>query len=132
MKAVFLALFSLWLPLSLAAQAQDTVRKAADGPRITFQEMIHLYGNITQNSSGNCFFVFSNDGNEPLIVSSVQAGCGCTTPSWNKAPVMPGQSDTLRVHYDTSRPGKFNKVVTVNSNAVNAPVVALKIRGTVR
>ncbi|HOH24523.1 MAG TPA: DUF1573 domain-containing protein, partial [Bacteroidales bacterium] len=60
------------------------------------------------------------------------ASCGCTTPSWTKDPVAPGQSGEIKVTYDTHRIGAFSKSVTVTSNAVETPSVVLRISGEVK
>ena len=45
--------------------------------------------------------------------------CGCTTPEWTKAPVLPGKTGTLAAHFNsTGKMGMQNKVLTVESNAV--------------
>ena len=102
-----------------------------DGPKVTFTEQEHDYGTVKKGGDGNCEFVFTNEGNEPLILSNVKASCGCTTPSWTKEPIMPGKTGTIKVRYNTNNIGKFNKTVTVTSNAINSPRVVLKIKGEV-
>ena len=72
-----------------------------------------------------------NTGNVPVVLSNVQASCGCTTPEWKKDPIMPGAKTTIKVGYSTQgRPGAFNKTITVTSNAENAREV-LTIKGSV-
>ena len=100
MKKLFL--FSLLAVLTLGiAKAQDA--PAADvptsGPKISFTNIEHNYGQIQKASDGNCEFEFTNTGTEPLILSNVRASCGCTTPSYTKEPVMPGKTGTIKVHY---------------------------------
>lgn len=77
-------------------------------------------------------YVFSNDGNLPLVLNSVQPSCGCTTPEWTKEPVAPGKLGSINVKFDPKgRPGPFTKSITVNSNAETGTVV-LKIKGYVK
>ena len=116
------------------ANAQDVEKKdvPANGAKIRFTEMEHQYGTIMKGGNGDCEFEFWNDGNEPLILQNVKASCGCTTPSYTQKPVMPGQSGTIKVHYNTNNVGGFNKTVTVTSNAVDNPRVVLRIKGTVK
>ena len=111
---------------------EEAVPERAHGPRITFAEREHNYGTIQKGGDGNCAFTFTNTGDEPLILSSVRASCGCTTPKWTQKPVMPGQSGTIAVRYNTNNVGGFSKQVTVTSNAVNNDRVVLKIKGTVK
>ena len=45
---------------------------------------------------------------------------------------MPGQTGTIKVHYNTNNVGGFSKTVTVTSNAVDNPRTVLRIKGTVK
>ena len=94
---------------------------AQNGAEINFEKDTHNFGKIAYMSDGTYEFVFTNTGNEPLIISSCKGSCGCTVPVWPKEPIMPGESNVIKVKYDTKRAGKpFKKSVTVNSNASTA------------
>ncbi|HRH37544.1 MAG TPA: DUF1573 domain-containing protein [Flavobacteriales bacterium] len=101
------------------------------GAVITFETTEHDYGTVEQASNGTCTFNFTNTGKEPLIISNCQSSCGCMVARCDRDPVLPGKSGVVEVKYDTQRVGPFTKNVTVVSNAVNAPTVALRIKGTV-
>jgi hypothetical protein len=100
------------------------------GAIIKFENTVHDYGTIYQNADGSCDFKFSNQGDEPLVLSSVRSSCGCTIPVWPKEPVLPGQSAIIKVTYDTKRIGGINKQITVISNATESSVI-LNIKGTI-
>ncbi|MBQ9418155.1 MAG: DUF1573 domain-containing protein [Bacteroidales bacterium] len=125
------AMICMFAAMAFAASAQVKEEEPANGAKIRFVELEHNYGTIQKASDGNCEFVFWNDGNEPLILQGVRASCGCTTPSYTQKPVMPGESGTIKVHYNTNNIGGFTKTVTVTSNAVDKPTVQLRIKGTV-
>ena len=101
-----------------------------NAPVIEFDKLVHDYGTIEQHADGNCEFTFTNTGKEPLILSNVRASWGCTVPAWPRQPVLPGQSDVIKVKYDTKRVGNINKSIRVVSNAKNANVT-LKIKGKI-
>jgi Protein of unknown function (DUF1573). len=89
----------------------------------------HNFGNIPEGPAVSYDFEFKNIGKEPIVLSGVQASCGCTTPTWTKDPVLPGKSGKITATYNTQgRPGPFTKTITVNSN-VGSKVI--KITGTV-
>ncbi len=113
------------------AQAQQESNENA--PEITFEENVIDYGTIDRNSNGTRVFVFTNTGQEPLIISNLQGSCGCTTPDRSivNRPFAPGESGELKVRYDTNRLGRFQKTVTVTSNAKSSSV-RLTIKGNVR
>lgn len=110
-----------------AAQAQE---QPADGAKIQFAEKVINYGKIDKGANGTRVFKFKNEGNQPLVLNTVRASCGCTTPKWTREPIAPGQEGEITVKYDTNRMGNFHKTVTVNSNATNKTVV-LTIKGQV-
>ena len=127
------ALICLFATMAFMANAQNVEQKDVPehGAKIRFEEMEHQYGTIVKGGNGDCEFTFWNDGDEPLILQSVKASCGCTTPKYTQKPVLPGQKGTIGVHYNTNNVGGFSKTVTVTSNAVNNQRVVLRIKGNV-
>lgn len=102
-----------------------------NAPVIKFTEEMFDFGELPEGPQATHEFKFKNTGKEPLILSKVQASCGCTTPSWPKEPIMPGKEGTIVVTYNTQgRPGPFTKSVTINSNASEATKV-INIKGDV-
>ncbi len=99
---------------------------------ITFQTKEHNFGTINEaDGKVSAVFEFKNEGMEPLVLSNVRASCGCTTPKWTRTPIEPGQTGTITVTYNPNgRPGRFQKTVTITSNATT-PTVKLYIKGEV-
>lgn len=97
---------------------------------IKFKTEIVDYGTITQNSDGTRLFTFTNTGDAPLLITKVKTSCGCTVPSYSKAPILPGQSGELSIKYNTNKLGAFTKTVTVTSNAEGGNKI-LKIKGNI-
>jgi hypothetical protein len=99
---------------------------------ISFDKVVHDFGEIKEAEGVvNYKFEFTNTGNEPLIVQRVTASCGCTTPSWTKEPVMPGEKGYVSAAFNPAhRPGKFDKSITVQTNSSN-PSTRLRITGNV-
>jgi hypothetical protein len=111
---------------------EETKPKNEKSPEILFEQLVYDYGTITEGDPGECEFVFTNTGKEPLVLSNVSSTCGCTVPSWPKDPIMPGKTSSIKVKYATSRIGGINKTITVNSNAAENPRVTLRITGNVK
>lgn len=101
------------------------------GPMITFDTTLFDYGTIPYAGNGSCSFTFTNSGDAPLIIESFRTSCGCLVPYWDQEPVLPGQKGKVRLKYDTRRAGPFQKTATLQTNATNAPMVLLRIKGTV-
>lgn len=92
------------------------------GPKISFIEKSHDFGEITQGEKVEHIFEFENVGNEPLILSDVRTTCGCTAPEWPREPIAPGKTARIKVVFNSAgKMGMQNKVITVMSNAVNNP-----------
>jgi len=123
-------LLGIMLLMAGVAKAQDkgTVQM---GPEIEFEKVVHDYGDVPYNGNGECEFRFTNTGTEPLLVQKPKSSCGCTIPSWPNEPILPGESDVIKVTYRTNRAGNINKTVTVTSNAVKNSTVVLRIKGRV-
>lgn len=90
----------------------------------------HDFGRIQQGKPVTAEFTFTNKGEVPLIVNRATGSCGCTGVDYPKAPVMPGQSGTIKATYNAAAIGAFNKSVTVESNAESGTVV-LYLKGEV-
>jgi hypothetical protein len=116
--------------LALAAFVLTATAGFAQG-ELKFKTDNHDFGSVEEGIQAVYKFEFTNTGKEPVIISNVQASCGCTTPSWTKEPVMPGKSGEITASYNSSgRPGAFNKTITVTSNATN-PSQVLTLKGVV-
>ncbi len=91
-------------------QAQDT---------FSFNVETYDFGDISESGGrASCDFILYNDGKTPLTITNVKASCGCTTPNWTKEPIGAGKTGTITVAYNPKgRPGKFNKSVTVTTDA---------------
>lgn len=110
-----------------AAQAATPAQNADLSMKFANED--HSFGNIPEGPSVSYDFEFKNISKEPIVLSNVQASCGCTTPTWPKEPIAPGKSGKITATYNTQgRPGPFTKTITVSSN-VGSKV--LKITGTV-
>lgn len=123
-KVIFISFISIFL-LSFNAFSQNK------GPAIKFDFLEYDYGTIYQGGDGSSDFKFKNTGDEPLVLSSVRSSCGCTVPSWPKDPILPGQSASIKVTYDTKRIGAISKQISVVSNAVADPTLTLSIKGNI-
>lgn len=128
MKKIQLAILVIFISSIMMVSAQTEVQETV--AVMTFTETVHDYGTIKKDSDGSYEFKFTNTGNEPLILSKPRSNCGCTVPEWPQEPIMPGQSNVIKVTYNTKILGPINKQVTVLSNASNSPVV-LQIKGNV-
>lgn len=98
---------------------------------MTFETTSHDFGTIKYGSDkGVHDFSFKNTSAKPIVLTNVSSSCGCTVPQWDKKPVQPGETSTIKVKYNTKLGGKFSKSITVYSTAANSPI-KLNITGNV-
>lgn len=75
-------------------------------------------------------FRFVNHGPDDVAIRAARASCGCTTPSYTKEAIAPGDTASVEVSYNpTGRPGRFSKNVTVD--IAGGPRTRLVIEGVV-
>lgn len=126
-RQLYILLLTLTALFGFTARAQEV----QTGPKISFTKQIHDYGTLRYGANGQCTFEFTNTGNAPLVITDAKGSCNCTVPEWPAEPIPPGGKGKIIVKYDTKKSGPINKSVTITSNAVNQPVVMLRIKGLV-
>ncbi|HEX8562938.1 MAG TPA: DUF1573 domain-containing protein [Flavobacterium sp.] len=132
---VLLTLGGLATSNAQTGKAKGTSAKVAtprvEGAGIVVENEVIDYGTIAKNADGKREFVFTNNGNKPLIITNAQGSCGCTVPTWPKEPIAPGAKGVIGVKYATDRVGPFTKTVTLTTNAAGQPTKVLTIKGNV-
>ncbi|WP_366182837.1 DUF1573 domain-containing protein [Flavobacterium ovatum] len=108
---------------------------AQNGAKIDFKAKNNTidFGTITKDhDNGIRVFEFTNTGNAPLLIYSVQSTAGCTILSKTSDSVLPGKSGKIEIKYNMTS-GPIRKTITVETNAVNYDEgrIPLKIKGDV-
>ncbi len=111
--------------------AQSAPAANSDLAVATFDAQNFDFGKIKQGVPVTHEFKFTNTGKVPMIITNVQASCGCTTPDWSKEPIAPGGKGFIKATYNAASAGAFNKAVTVTANIPNGSV-QLFIKGEVQ
>jgi len=87
-------------------------------PEIKFENTTYDFGKIKEEGgkvTGK--FIFTNVGNEPLELTNVRPGCGCTAANYSKGAIAPGEKGYIEATYNPyNRPGAFNKNIRVTTN----------------
>lgn len=99
---------------------------------ILFEEKAFNFGEILEsNGKVSHQFVFWNRGNTPVVIDGIATGCGCTTFSYTKEPVLPGEKGEIIITFNPLyRPGFFSKEVNIFSNN-RTNINRVWIKGTV-
>lgn len=101
------------LAISRPAEPQP----ANPGPRIAFEEPNFDFGSASDVEPLRHAFPFRNAGDQRLIVTGVEASCGCTTTSLSKTAYEPGETGAIETEWKPSGFGLQKKAITVTTNA---------------
>lgn len=109
----------------------DGINKGASAPAIKFEKNEHDFGKILQGEQLSYTFKFKNTGNAPLIITSIEKTCGCTSPEYSKEPIKPGEEGKITITYDSKgHKGFQNKRLIVKTNT-NPSESILRIKAQV-
>lgn len=120
MKRLLQSALTLLMPLCLAAKSE-------------WLDNVHDFGVFNEDlGQVETTFRLVNQGDKPMRILDARATCGCTTPSFNKGDIAPGDTALLHVAYSaTGRPGQFEKYVYVRTSDNPSQQRTLTLRGTV-
>ena len=104
----------LFITLTLVAAALA----AMAGPKVSWLATTHNFGAFNEELGAvTATFRCVNTGDEPLVITGARANCGCTTPTYTREAIAPGDTATITVRYDAGgRPGRFSKKIYIDTN----------------
>lgn len=109
-----------------AAIGDTTIAKAG------FSETTYDFGTIKQGEKVSKSLTVTNSGTKKLIIRSIKSSCGCLKYVMSKMEIMPGESATLKVDYDSfGKDGKDTRSMSVFVNDPSMPEVKIVVSGTV-
>jgi hypothetical protein len=86
-------------------------------PVIRFEEEVHDFGKIIEGETVSYNFKFKNTGKTDLLIADVTTSCGCTVPSFPKAPIRPGMDGIIKVSFNSAgKRGYQTKNIAVVAN----------------
>lgn len=121
--------FCFLIVISIGANAQKN--KENGQAKIFFETTSHDYGVVFAGDNGEVEFIFKNEGEIPLIINNVVSSCGCTVVNWPKDPIMPNQSGSIKVDYNTNIIGNIKRSITVSTNDKSQSRIVLILTGKV-
>lgn len=105
MKKLFLLAAAFVAGFAAFAQKSDEL--------IKLNAETYSFGKIKQGVPVTTFFTVTNSSDKPVVLESVTASCGCTTPEWSKEPIAPGASAQIKVGYNAAAVAPFTKDITI-------------------
>lgn len=128
--AIYRSVFTLLIMFFFVAGAISQDKK---GARLEYTKEVAELGQIAVESLEpvTMEIEFVNEGDEPLVVSSVRGCCGTRIKNYPKQPIMPGEKGIVEIEFRLApRPHNINRSVSVMSNDDRGMKV-FRIRGEV-
>lgn len=120
-------------PLGPAQAIPDSPGK----PELVLEQSQYDFGKMETNGTGRHEFVFSNRGEEPLVLSRITNSCGCCTcvcdarlPEQGK--VLPGRSAAVTLEWSIKQyTGSFRQTERLATNDPDRPELTLEVSGRI-
>ena len=133
-KVVLIMVCALFNNTIYAQQSKTTTHKTT----VTQPEKAYFaldtqqvsFGRLTVGNAKTMEVKFTNTGKKTLVLMDVYTNCGYTTVDWPKDPFAPGKSGVIKITYNPTEEGPFNKAVWIYTNASNKQE-EIKIEGFV-
>lgn len=118
--------------INLCAQNVESttaVETTQNGAKIKFDRSLFDFGTVNTTHNGEFEFTFTNEGNEPLLVSRVQGCCGSRIVDYTKEPIQPGETGFIKLFVYVNNPGVvINKTITVITNDLANPTTYVRFK----
>jgi hypothetical protein len=111
-----------------ATTATGTAKEDATSlTTIQWIDSVKNFGKINEGQQLAVSYRFRNTGDKPLIIRSVQPGCGCTVADPPKEPIAPGAEGVINATFNSSgRVGANHKEIFVDANTAGTEKHTLK------
>ncbi|MBQ8437336.1 MAG: DUF1573 domain-containing protein [Alistipes sp.] len=116
-KIVFLLLSC---SLSCVARAQNPTQSL-----LKFEQVEWNFGDVAEDGGKiEHTFTFVNNTSKPVVILDVTTGCGCTTSSYSRKPILRGERGEVTVVFDPMNlPGRVTKSASILTSASSKPFV---------
>ncbi len=82
------------------------------------------FGKMKKGDQKEHVYEVTNTGENPLIISQVKPGCGCTVPDFTREPILPGKKGMVTLKFDSSNfDGLVSKSAEVYANVEKSPII---------
>jgi len=99
-------------------------QQMANMPEIQFENLTYNFGKVIQGELLSYVFHFKNVGKASLLISGIEASCGCTTSVPPGAPIKPGEKGEIKITFDSKyKSGEVISHLVVTANTYPAQTV---------
>jgi hypothetical protein len=101
---------------------------------IQWMDTVVNFGTINMGEQIKVAFKFKNTGNQPLFLTNVRAGCGCTVPDYTKGAIAPGAEGMVTGAFDSNKAhaGEVRKSIFATTNTRNKTSHTLIFTGVIK
>ncbi len=122
----FFSLLTFVLVTHLAATALAA-------PSLEVEAASFDFGEISQGEKVRHVFIFSNVGDETLMIDRVRSSCGCTAALVSDKILEPGETGEVQANFDSTRfSGSVSKTIYLYTNDPVYPTKQLYVKGKIR
>ncbi len=117
-------LFSIFMMVSLSLLASNAMgQDLRTTPKTVDVGVVSRYKNAS--------FYLHNDTDKSVVITKIEASCGCTRVKYDKEPIAPGDSTKLNLRYkaDKHDVGVFYKTISIYTTAERKPL-KVSVKGT--
>lgn len=112
--------------LETAKNRDVAIKKGA--ALISFDNKEYDFGTVTEGEIVETVFKVTNSGKTDLVITDAKVTCGCTVPVWPKKPIKPGQTEDIKVKFNTN--GKSNRqqknITLITNTETGREILTLK------
>ncbi len=117
MKVLVLILTVFVLISCNEKKSNRKVLKSGGTTDISFDDNMHDFGQLTSGEIVVYTFVFTNTGENNLIVRNTETDCGCVNVTFPKEPVKPKTRGKIEIEFNTSGLiGRQLKTIEIHAN----------------
>ena len=143
MKKVFFAVV-FFCTLFQSCKKTETDEQIVEEPRVETKEDLvadaqakpltsaalstnaHDFGEVKKGESVEYVYEITNIGDNPLVISNVIPGCGCTASEYSQEPILPGKKGSVKLKFNSENfEGMQHKQAEVYANVDKSPIILI-------
>lgn len=114
------------------AADQDSLLNVSGNASIAFKESEFDFGMAVAGDTIRHAYEFNNNGTDTLMIYNVKTSCDCLFASSETEIVLPGQTSTIKIQYNTSdKIGPQDREIYITCNTFPAET-KLKLKGYIK
>jgi len=125
-----LVIFLSFLIMACAMQPDYQASKSAPGQEA--DPYSWDFGRVKEGEALKHTFILKNESHKTMAINDVNTSCGCTASKVEKKILLPGQSATLEVQFNSKGySGPVQQYVYVHTDSLDKPIIKFIIKADV-